>query len=172
MTHLSNDPVISRDRENGWVVEDGRRLVTFRIKTFQSFVDRLTSIVGAGVGGIVLHQMGNEIGRVTFEYSREAIKSGSDLGQVLDNVLVDRGWGRCTSLEKQALDGNIMYVTRMKGSPCSHERTSNKPTCHLVGGIVSGYLEAYLGKKAQSHRERECESTGNKSCIFETTFAS
>jgi predicted hydrocarbon binding protein len=96
--------------------------------------------VGTVVGEIVLHQMGNEIGHVTFDYSREAIKSESDLGRVLGNVLVDRGWVRRTSLEKQALDGKIMYVVRMKGSPFSHERTSEKPTCHLVGGIVSGYL--------------------------------
>ena len=169
---MSADSVISRDRENGWVIEDGRRLVTFRIKTFQSFLDRLISLVGAGVGKIILYQMGNEIGRVAFDYSREAIKSESDLGQMLDKSLVDRGWGRCTSLEKQARDGKIMFIVRMKGSPFSHERTSEDPTCHLVCGIVSGYLEAYLGKKAQSHIERECESTGSKSCIFETTFAS
>lgn len=162
--------MISRDKEKGWVVEDGKRLVTFRIMTFQSLVDRLTSLVGSHVAETILSQMGNEIGRVTFDYSREVIKSEADLGPVLDNVLANRGWGRCTDFEKQARDGKTIYTVRTRGSPLSHERTSAISTCHLVGGIVSGYLEAYLNKKAQSYVERECESRGNQSCIFETTF--
>jgi hypothetical protein len=140
---LSAAPAISRDKEKGWVVEDGKRLVTFRIRTFQSLVDRLTSLVGSHV---------------------------AELGPVLDNVLANRGWGRCTDFEKQARDGKTIYTVRTRGSPFSHERTSATSTCHLVGGILSGYLEAYLGKKAQSYVERECESRGNQFCIFETTF--
>jgi predicted hydrocarbon binding protein len=162
--------VISRDKEKGWIVEDGKRLVTFRIRTFQSLVDRLTSLVGSRVAETILSQMGNEIGRVTFDYSREVIKSEADLGPVFDNVLASRGWGRCTDFEKQARDGKTIYTVRTRGSPFSHERTSAISTCHLVGGVVSGYLEAYLGKKAQSYVERECESRGNQFCVFETTF--
>jgi predicted hydrocarbon binding protein len=162
--------VISRDKEKGWVIEDTKRLVTFRIKTFQSLIDRLTSLVGSRVSETILSQLGNEIGHVTFDYSREVIKSEADLGPVLDNVLADRGRGRCTDFEKQARDGKTIYTVRTRGSPLSHERTSATATCRLVGGIVSGYLEAYLGKKAQSYVERECESRGNQFCVFETAF--
>jgi len=170
MESQKDGPVITRDREKGWVVEEGKRLVTFRLKTFQAFESRLTSVVGAIVGGVVLYQIGNEMGRITYDYSREAIKSESDLGPVLDGVLTVRGWGRCEAFDKETRDGKITFTLRITGTPSSYERSSVKPTCYVESGIVSGFLEAYFGKKAQSHSELTCVSTGSRYCIFETTF--
>ncbi len=98
---MSADQLISRDREKGWVVEDDKRLVTFRLKTFQAFENRLISLVGDAVSKMILYQMGNEIGHVACEYAREAIKSESDLGPVLDSILSGRGWGRCGVFAKE-----------------------------------------------------------------------
>lgn len=161
---------ISRDGEKGWVVEDGKRLVTFRLKTFQSFENRLISLVGDNVSKMILYQMGNEIGRVAYDYSREAIKSEADLGPVLDSILSVRGWGRCGAFAKETRDGKITFTLRATETPSSHERTSVKPTCFVESGIASGFLEAYSGKKAQSHSELACVSTGSQYCIFATTF--
>ena len=163
--------VISRDRKKGWVVEDAKRLVTFRLSTFQSFENRLISLVGDQVSKMILYQMGNEIGRVAYDYSREAIKSEADLGPVLDKVLTDRGWGRCGVFVKETHDGKITFTVHATETPSSHERTSVKPICNIESGIASGFLEAYAGKKAQSHAELACVSTGSQYCIFETTFA-
>lgn len=167
---MPTDVAISRDREKGWVLEDDRRIVTFRIKTFQSFVDRLISLVGDHVAETILYQMGDEIGRVAFDYSRKNIKSEDDLRKVLDNVLSNRGWGRCGAIEKYTRDNKIVYIVRVTGTPSSHERASNEPTCHIERGIASGYLEAYLGKKAWSHSELECVSAGGRLCVFEIIF--
>jgi predicted hydrocarbon binding protein len=161
---------ISRDREKGWVVEDGKRLITFRLMTFQSFENRLISLVGDEVSKMILYQMGNEIGRVAYDYSREAIKSESDLGPVLDSILSDRGWGRCGVFVKETRDGEITFTVQATGTPSSHERTSVKPTCDIESGIASGFLEAYFGKKAHSHSELACVSTRSLYCMFETTF--
>jgi predicted hydrocarbon binding protein len=167
---MSTDSVISKDREKGWVVEDDKRLVTFRLKTFQAFENRLISLVGDAVSTMILYQMGNEIGRVALDYARELIKSESDLGPVLDSILSARGWGRCGVFLKGTRDGKITFTLQATGIPSSHERKSVKPTCDIEGGIVCGFLEAYFGKKAQSHAELACLSTGNQYCIFETTF--
>jgi predicted hydrocarbon binding protein len=169
VNQLSAD-AISRDKDKGWVIEAGKRLVTFRLKTFQSFENRLVSLVGDGLGQVILYQMGNEIGHVALDYSREAIKPESDLGSVLDSIISTRGWGRCGGFEKKTRDGKIAYTIRFTGTPSSHERTSAKPTCHIELGIASGFLEAYLGKKAQSHSELNCVSAGSQFCIFETVF--
>lgn len=156
--------------EKGWVLEDDKRIVTFRIKTFQAFTDRLISLVGGRLGETILYHVGNEIGHVAFDYSRANVKSEDALGPVLDNVLAERGWGRCIGFQKQTHDEKVTYVLRAIGTPSSHERKSTQPQCHIVRGIVSGYVEGYLGKKAQSHLERECVSTGSQYCVFETTF--
>jgi predicted hydrocarbon binding protein len=161
---------ISRDKDKGWVIEADKRLVTFRLKTFQSFENRLVSLVGDGLGQVILYQMGNEIGRVALDYSKEAIKSESDLGGVLDSIISTRGWGRCGAYEKQPRDGKIAYTIRFTGTPSSHERVSAKPTCHIERGIASGFLEAYLGKKAQSHSELSCVSAGSQFCTYEMIF--
>jgi predicted hydrocarbon binding protein len=123
------------------------------------------------VSKTILFQMGNEIGHVAYDYSREAIKSESDLGPVLDSILSVRGWGRCGVFIKEQRDGKkIVFTVQARGTPSSHERTSVKPTCDIESGIASGFLEAYFGKKAQAHMELACVSTGSQYCILETTF--
>jgi len=168
---MSADP-ISRDREKGWVLEDGKRLVTFRLKTFRSYENRLISLVGGRIGEMLLYQMGNEIGRTAFEYSREAIRSEADLGTVLDSVLSARGWGRCGPFQKQDGAGKVIYVVQLTGTPSSDSRIATKPSCHIERGLVAGYLEAYSGKKVQSHSESSCVVTGGQFCTFEIVLNS
>jgi len=163
-------PAITRDREKGWVLEEGNRIVTFRIRTFQSFVDRLISLVGKRVSEVIMYQMGTEIGHVAYKYSEDKIKSDEDWAPVLDNVLATRGWGRCRNFEKQAQSGTLTYAITITGTPFSYERKTTEPTCHVLRGVVAGCIEARLGTKAQNSIEKECQSMGSKSCIFELTF--
>lgn len=172
MTAESKDtgPVITRDREKGWVLEEGNRIITFRVKTFQSFVDRMISLVGKRVAEMILYQMGNEIGHVAYKYSEDRLRSDEDLGRVLDDVVGTRGWGRCGDFERQVQSGALRCTLTVTGTPFSYERTSLEPTCHIVRGVVAGYLESHFGRKAQSSIEKECASTGSKVCVFEVTF--
>jgi predicted hydrocarbon binding protein len=166
----TSGPTIARDMENGWVLEEGSRLVTFRIKTFQSFMDRMISLVGQRVGEVILYQMGNEIGHVTYQYSEAKILSDDDLGRVLDDVLATRGRGRCGNFEMQAHGPTATCTLTAIGTPCSHERSSSERTCHIVRGIVAGFMEARFGTKAQSSFEKECQSNGSRTCVFEVTL--
>jgi len=164
-------PSISRDKEKGWITEGRERIVTFRIKTFQAFADRLIKMAGSTLGGVLLYQMGNEIGRTALHYSRNLIRSESDVGKALDIVYSQRGWGRCLGVETETVDGETKYVFKMTGTPLSHERASKEPTCHIVRGILAGWIEAYVDAKAKRSREVECASMGHQSCVFEVVLS-
>jgi hypothetical protein len=62
----------------------GKRIITFRIHTFQAMMDKLTSIAGATVSKTLFYQMGEEIGQKAMEYSKPEIQSPSDLVRVAD----------------------------------------------------------------------------------------
>ncbi len=162
---------LTRDEENGWILEDSTRIVSFRVKTFQAFVDKLVSMAGRRVAEILLYNMGNEMGRTICHYSKDDIKSENDLGEVLDRVARLRGWGRCLVFEKRKESSRTLYLVKFRGTPLSYERTSMEPTCHVVRGGIVGYLEAYLSKKAAASSEIECASLGHEFCVFEVTFA-
>jgi predicted hydrocarbon binding protein len=161
-----------RDNDKGWIMAYGKRIITFRIHTFQAMMDKLTSIAGATVSKTLFYQMGEEIGQKAMEYSKPEIQSPSDLVRVADEALTLHGWGRCLSLEVNDRGDKTVYVCLLNGNPSSHERTADEPTCHMMRGVVAGWLEAYLGKKAESSTETVCASMGNEDCAFEIVFES
>lgn len=71
---MSKDLTIARDTEKGWILEDGNRLVTFKVKTFQAFVDRLGSLVGSRVSEVIMYQLGTEVGHVAYKYSEKEVR--------------------------------------------------------------------------------------------------
>lgn len=103
-------------------------------------------------------------------YSKDEVKSDDDLGKILDESLRGRGWGRCLSVTKRADKGETVYVFTCRGAPFSYERKAQEPACHLTRGKIVGALEAYLGRKAMTHSETQCQSMGAPSCVFEITF--
>lgn len=160
---------LEKDEAEGIIVEDNERIVTFRLKTWQGLVDRLTSIAGEQVTETLLSQIGNSIGRSGMEYSKDRILKEDDLWKVFDMVLQARGWGRCVGLSKE-MDSGGSYIFRLRNAPLSYQRRTSKPTCHMMRGIVTGWLEAYLGAKAKVAVEKSCAAMGNSLCIFEITF--
>ncbi len=163
------DP-LTRDEEKGWISEGDNRIVTLRVKTFQTLSNQLEAIVGSKISGVILNQLGMACGRVVMGYSREAIQLQSDLPTILDWIMKDRGWGRCVDLTWQSSGTRTIYVAKVKGSPLSHEHHSSQPSCHLLRGALSGWLEEYLNAKVTDSTEKECESMGNPFCIFEVTL--
>jgi predicted hydrocarbon binding protein len=127
-------------------------------------------MAGSTVTKILFYQMGEAIGQTAMHYWKHEIQSPSDLTRISDKVLKLRGWGRCLNVEISGFHGKTIYVFSLKGTPSSHERTANEPTCHIMRGIVAGWLEAYLDRKAQSTTETACASMGNKHCVFKVEF--
>jgi predicted hydrocarbon binding protein len=173
-TELTSEELgnLVRDNDKGWIMARDKRIITFRIQTFQAMMDKLTSIAGSTVSKTLFYQMGEEIGQKAVQYSKPEIHSPSDLARIADEVLSLHGWGRCLSLEMTSRGDKMVYVCLLKGTPASHERTANEPTCHIMRGIVAGWLETYLDKKAESSTETVCASMGNEHCAFEVEFES
>jgi predicted hydrocarbon binding protein len=138
---------------------------------YVSVIRELTDfLVGDKVSKLILYRLGNEIGHIACDYSRKVIKSEADLGPVLNNILFVRGWADTEFSSRKRTMEKITFILQATETLSAHERTSVKATCNIENGIASGFLEAYVGKKAQSHSEVACASTGSQHCIFETSF--
>jgi predicted hydrocarbon binding protein len=162
---------ISRDEKKGLILENASRIISFELDTLQASVDRLTKVSGERVTEVLIFQMGSEIGRVSFDHWRDEIKSDSDAGRVFDRVMRLRGWGRCLNLEKQDReDGKIVYVFNTADCPVCSDRKATKPTCDLMRGIVSGWLEGYLGRKPSEVTETTCAAIHGQLCVYELTI--
>jgi len=64
----------------------------------------------------------------------------------------------------------MIYVFKLKGTSLSYERKLTEPSCHMMRGILSGWLEAYSDAKAVESTEKECESMGKQFCVFEVVL--
>lgn len=125
---------MSRDLENGWLLESGRRIVSFRIKTYQAFVNKMTIIAGQRVAQTLLYQMGNEMGRAAFTNSRKDVHSLKDAWRVFDRVLAHHGWGRCVDLTERIHGNSVVFVVTVKGCPLCDDRRSEEPSCDVLRG--------------------------------------
>jgi predicted hydrocarbon binding protein len=132
-------------------------------------LDHLHSIAGTKVGKTVLYQIGQEIGRATFAYSKNDIPS-EDRWKILDEVLSVRGWGRCVSVNRINHEPYVTYAYTIKDCPICYNRKSTEPMCDIVRGIVTGWQESIIGRKAESSDETRCVAIGAKFCIFHVSF--
>jgi predicted hydrocarbon binding protein len=162
---------LDKHAETGLIVEipSGERMVAFRTTTFLELMDRLIGILRYTVGVTVLNQMGIGIGQSMFNHSKDEVKSDNDLVSLMDIVLAERGWGRCRELKKVEMRG-LTYSVRTEGNPISGKHGRNEPMCHFVRGFYTGFLEAYLHKKAKTSEEIASAALGAPCCIFEITF--
>jgi len=170
VAHEKNPEDILRDLENGWVLESGSRIVTFNLKTYQAFVGKVATIAGPRVAQTLLYQMGNEIGRAGFTYSREDIHSLRDLWRVFDRVSAYRGWGRCVELREKIHENSANFAVAVKGCPLCDNRRSEEPLCDVLRGVATGWLEAFLEKKAKTSVETDCAGVKGQQCVFHIGF--
>jgi predicted hydrocarbon binding protein len=162
---------LSRDEERGWILEDGRRIISFRLTTFQALINELHRMTGAAVAEVLLHRLGAAIGDAGMSYLKEQVHSTEELKEVMDKYSRTRGWGRCLSIEERKDAGKTTYMVACKGTPFSYERNAAQPTCHMMRGLVVGCLQTYLGRKAERSAETQCMSTGSQACLFEVVFS-
>ena len=160
-------PKLDRDEEKGLILENGKRVISFRVATFQALVNRLRGMTGSQVAGTILFGLGNEIGQTAFRYSKDKVMS-DNLVKVFDDIIRHRGWGRCLAIEKQA--DRSAYVFTMSECPLCYGQKATEAMCDLMRGIVTGWVEAFVNKKATKAVETECAAMGSKFCIFEATM--
>jgi predicted hydrocarbon binding protein len=160
---------LTRDKEHGLLLEDGKRVVSFRLATFQALVNRMTEMAGDKVGKTLLFQMGSEIGRVGLRYSKEKILE-DNVAKVFDKVIRHRGWGRCLGIEKQGNNANAFIIT-MSDCPLCYGQKSAESTCDLMRGIVTGWMEALLERKSIRSVETDCGAVKGPLCVFEVSFS-
>ena len=167
---MGPEPEVSRDPENGYLFVDRERTFSFRIKTFQAALDRLDILAGKPVSQVIADQMGRAIGQAGLAYWKGRIHSGEDLWKVADEVLSVQGAGRCVGGEKRVEGSTSRFIFRLKGTLTSYDRKTTEPSCHIMRGIVQGWIEGYLERKATSSIEKQCEAAGSSECVFEVTF--
>lgn len=132
-------------------------------------MDTLVGLLGYTLGATILQQMGKDVGRSIFSYVKNEVKSDSDLVSVMDVAMSERGWGRCRAMKKVEMRGST-YSVKTEGNPISGKHGRNEPMCHMLRGILTGFLEAYLGKKAKSSTQVACAALGAQGCTFEIAF--
>jgi len=132
-------------------------------------LEHLRSIAGSKVAKTVLNQIGEEIGRTAFGYSKNDIVS-KDHWKVLDDVLSVRGWGRCVSVDEIRHEPYVTYVYTIRDCPMCYDRKSAEPMCVIMRGVVTGWQESILGRKAESSYEKDCIAKGANFCIFHVSF--
>jgi len=132
-------------------------------------MDRLMELLGLTVGRTLLHQMGIDIGRSGFAFAREELKTDDDLLTVANSVWSRRGWGRITKIEVTGSDFRI-YQIGVKDNPISRRFPGDEPMCHVLRGVCTGFLEAYVGKKSRFSKQTTCTALGEPDCTFEVTF--
>ena len=131
-------------------------------------LDRVTVVAGEKVTRKILHQIGQEIGKATFNNSRDEILP-NNLPGALNHALSIRGWGRVIGLHKTEHASSVTYVCTIEGNLFSHKRASTSPTCDVMRGIVSRWLESYVQRNAESV-QTECVAHKAHLCVFRVTF--
>jgi predicted hydrocarbon binding protein len=161
---------LRRKFEEGLILEGAQRILSFRVQTFQALVDRLLEVTGRSKGRVLLTQIGNEIGHAAMGYSRDRIRTQNDLAPILDNILKHRGWGKCLSIEETTESDKSIFTATMENCPLCFERKPTHAACDIMKGIVSAWIEAYLGRKAADATETKCAGLGEAHCVFQVTF--
>jgi len=134
----------------------------------KAILDRVTAMAGKKVTKTILHQIGQEIGWSAFNCSTDRNPS-ENLVEALDYVLSTRGWGRVLDIDKTDHGSSETYVCTIKGCSLCYKEVSTNPTCDVMRGIVSRWLETYVQKNAESV-ESACFADGSEPCVFRVTF--
>jgi len=152
--------------DEGWLLDAfGNRMIAFEAETFQAFVGQLMEVAGKQVGTVLLFAMGLRAGKLIFKHRKPESGSEKELSSALDSSLRSRGWGRCINVAKNAM-AQTSYLVSITGTPLSHNRRSEEPTCHFIRGVVAGWFEEYLGMRLEC-METKCMSMGVNVCAFQ-----
>ncbi|HXY83195.1 MAG TPA: hypothetical protein VEH56_05695 [Candidatus Saccharimonadales bacterium] len=157
---------LTRDELRGLILEDNKRILSFSVSTFQALLSRLADVSGSRVAQLILYELGDEMGWTAARHSRRKIMSGNRV-DAFDTALRVRGWGRCLSLEEK--EDNV-FVSTHSDCPLCYRRRAAEPFCDLMRGVVAGWMEGALNRKAIRSTENKCSAVDGKFCVFEVSF--
>lgn len=159
------------DKEMGSIFYGDRRVVELYASNLQTLVNKLLGLAGARVAEVLLVHMGGDMGREAYA-SRKQIREAplDELRSISDQVVADHGWGRYRELNKESRNGKEVYSVAISDCPLCYKRTAMEPVCHLMRGIVMGWIESYVDRKSHNTAEVQCSAMGSPNCKFEITF--
>jgi len=157
---------LTRDEMRGLILEDNKRSLSFSVSTFQALVSRLVDMAGSRVAQLILYELGDEMGWTAARHVKRKL-TPNNLVETLDAALRMRGWGRCLSLEEK--EPNV-FVSTHSDCPLCYRRKAAEPFCDLMRGVVAGWMEGLISKKASGSIERRCAAVDGKFCVFEVSF--
>jgi len=157
---MSAKPILGQEEANS-TSSTHRELV-------KSILDRVTATAGEKATKMMLHQIGQEIGRTAFNHSTHQILP-HNLREALDHALSIRGWGRVLDLDRTEDGPSVTYACTIKECSLCDKRLSTSATCDVMRGIVSRWLESFVKKKTESI-ETTCNAAGSQPCVFRVTF--
>ena len=167
---------IIRINQQGLPAFGSQRLIFTGVTTLHRFGKDLQSIMGRKTSAMVMMRLGYDTGLAgamgladmyAFDSPEEWLKAFNILLPATGMALQTD-----TDYELDLENKTIRYSGIWKNSfevqvwNMFHEGLSPKPVCHLLSGVISGYLTAILGKDVMAH-ELSCRAQGHKYCTFE-----
>ena len=131
------------------------------------FLERVSAMAGEGVAKTILHHVGKEIGRSSFQHSRD--QASVDLLAALDHALRYRGLGRVIALERADNVSSLVFTCTIAECSLCLDQASRGSTCDVMRGVLSRWLELLLQKKVENVEE-SCVDAETHKCIFKFTF--
>ena len=131
-------------------------------------LDRVTAMAGEDVAKTILHQVGRDLGRTAFDHARRQYPT-NNLAAGLDHALRSRALGHVVELEEVDHASNVTYTCRIADCSFCKKRVEGNPSCSIMRGIVSRWLESHLQKKTE-HIEGGCVTANPHICLFRLTF--
>ncbi len=128
-------------------------------------LSRFAAIAGEKVTKAILHQVGREIGAITFTDSDEHPHPDRQK-EALDRAMSTYGLGRLVGLKKSETSSSLTYECTVKGC---HDDASPSPACNITHGIVAHWLEAFHQRGADGI-ETDWGNDEAEPCTFRLTF--
>ncbi|WP_051327328.1 sigma 54-interacting transcriptional regulator [Desulfatibacillum aliphaticivorans] len=173
---LRPEEIFRRDRASGFPLFGSQRLLITGVPTLQRFGNDLRTIMGQRTSATVMTRLGYDTGLAAamaladmyeFDSPEEWLKSFKVLLPAT-GMAVERDSQIHFDPENKTLRYTGIWEKSFEAQVWSMftEGISDKPVCHVLSGIVSGFFTAILGKDVLVH-ELSCKAQGHDYCTFE-----
>ena len=173
---LRPEEIFRRDRATGFPLFGAQRLLITGVPTLQRFGHDMRTIMGQRTSATVMTRLGYDTGiagamaladMYEFDSPEEWLKSFRVLLPAT-GMAVERDGRYQFDPENKTLRYTGIWEKSFEAQVWSMftGEQSEKPVCHVLSGIVSGFLTAILGKDVLVH-ELSCKAQGHEYCTFE-----
>ena len=131
------------------------RFIKLSQKESKDIQELYESVMAAASNGLFYREgliIGEEIARIASQESEE------DYFESCNKLLKAKGW-----VEEVKFEDSVVNVTESFES--LEAKGSDRPTCHMLRGVVNKIYEGYTHKRMHCE-EVECASKGDEQCVF------